>query len=873
LLSEFRLLRVRLRVLLLITAFLWSCPWVWPQASQPDPVPDAPGYPIAVVVPEAPAGVPVRIEAERQEKHGSVYTLTGGARIDYKRYILTADKISYNQETGDAEADGHVRLQGKQNNELILADHGNLNFELETGRFENVTGSVGRQLSESRRKTLYTTGNPFLFTGKLVIKEGPERYRIIDGTMTSCELPDPDWQIHSSLIQVSYGQAKANGSYFTLLGAPILYLPYVTHPVSEENRQSGFLIPELETSSTKGTVIGESIYLVLSRSADLTIGTQYFSKRGWSPNGDFRYRGRGEDFVSARFTALFDRGLAPDYINQGGQDIILNGRRDFDEHNRAVASAEYLSSYVYREAFAESFALAVASQVTTSVFLTHNDDGLSASIHFDRYQSFQGITQVQNTFQSPQIRITYLPSLDLDTVERPLQGTPLHWSVDGSAAVLNRSEPAQAPPPPVVIPPRFLPSGYWVSHSDCVASPIARESQGSGLVSAASKPCRPEALPGSFQTGEVGRFDLYPHLSLPLNLDGWTLRPEFGVRETFYTQSQISTSTIPKLGNATVNRSDLEAGFELRPPLLVRDFKAPSLEKIFGSDLRHIIEPEIQYHYVAGISNFSSIPRFDPVDVASDTNDVEFSLTQRLLFKHLHPKPCKSGDLPPPTSGVIYVPWSYTECGGDTSEWITWKLAAKYFFDPYFGGAAVPFRRNVLASTLDLTGVAFLNGPRNASPVISRLQVRTSEHMDLEWDADYDFKNKRLDASNIFADYRRENLFGSVSYSTLQALNGSFYANLSSQVTKYNLLRLLLGFGSPTRRGLGMAANAGYDFTQDALQYGGIEASYNLNCCGLAVEYRRLALGSVRNENYYLFNVTLAGVGSAGTLTHSERIF
>ena len=113
------------------------------------------------------------------------------------------------------------------------------------------------------------------------------------------------------MIRVNYGVARAKNSYFTLLGVPILYLPYVTHPVNTGARQSGLLIPTVGTSSTKGTVIGDSIYLVLGRSMDVTFGTQYFSKRGWSPSGEFRYRGRGEDFVDARFTALFDRGLAP----------------------------------------------------------------------------------------------------------------------------------------------------------------------------------------------------------------------------------------------------------------------------------------------------------------------------------------------------------------------------------------------------------------------------------------------------------------------------------------------------------------------------------------------------------------------------------
>jgi LPS-assembly protein len=792
----------------------------FPSASGPSSLPDAPDYPIAEVVAAPPSGVLARLESKQQEKHGSVYTLTGEVRIDYKDYTLTADKVSYDDETKDAEADGHVRLQGGRNNELILADHGKLNFDLETGRFENVTGSIGRQPSASKRKLVYTTANPFLFTGRVLIKEGPERYQVIQGTMTSCLLPDPDWRIHSSLIRMNYGVARAKNSYFTLLNVPILYLPYVTHPVDADARQSGLLLPIVGTSSTKGTIVGDSIYLVINRSMDATFGTQYFSKRGWSPSGDFRYRGRGEDFVNARFTALWDRGLAPDYLNQGGQDIVFSGRRDFDldEHTRAVATGEYLSSFVYREAFAESFALAVASQVTSSAFVTHNDDGRSASIRFDRYQNFEGITQVGNTYDTPQIRILHVPSLDFDTVDQSLQGTPVRWSIDGSAAGLSRSEP-----------------GY--------------------------------------KTGEMGRFDLYPHLSLPLHLDGWTFRPEVGARETYYTQSQIPSGTTPLPGNGGVNRSDLEASFELRPPALVRDFKAPAVERLFGSDMRHTIEPELQYRFVAGVNNFSSIPRFDTTDVESDTNEMEYSVTQRLFFRHLHPKACTSGDLPAPSNGILTVPPTYTECGGDSDAWITWKLAAKYFFAPYFGGAASPFRRNVLASTLDLTGVAFLNGPRSTSPLISRFKVRTSQHMDLEWDADYDFKTSRMEASNVFADYRRDNVFGSVGYSKLQALNASFTSNLASQVTRYSLLRLLLGYGDPTKRGLSAGVNAGYDFIQNALQYGGIQSSYNWDCCGLSVEYRRFALGSVRNENQYSFNFTLAGVGAAGNLKHSERIF
>jgi LPS-assembly protein len=69
-----------------------------PRASLPDhSPPDAPGYPIAEVVAAPPTGVPVKLISNQQEKHGSVYTLTGDVRIDYKDYILTADKVSYDR--------------------------------------------------------------------------------------------------------------------------------------------------------------------------------------------------------------------------------------------------------------------------------------------------------------------------------------------------------------------------------------------------------------------------------------------------------------------------------------------------------------------------------------------------------------------------------------------------------------------------------------------------------------------------------------------------------------------------------------------------------------------------------------------------------
>ena len=53
---------------------------------------------------------------------------------------------------------------------------------------------------------------------------------------------------------------------------------------------------------------------------------------------------------------------------------------------------------------------------------------------------------------------------------------------------------------------------------------------------------------------------------------------------------------------------------------------------------------------------------------------------------------------------------------------------------------------------------------------------------------------------------------------------------------------------SPAATGFNLAANGGYDFVHGALQYAGVQAVYNWNCCGLTFGYRRFELGTVRDE-------------------------
>jgi LPS-assembly protein len=809
-------------------------------SSSQESLPDGPGavrYPDAEVLPPEDDRTTVVIESSGpQTKVGSVYTLDDDVVITYRDRTVKADHIEYDTDTGELTATGHLRVTGGPNHEDISASHGTMNLAKQTGRFYDVKGSVGVKPAVNS-KTVYVSSNPFLFTGRMVERTGPQEYEIYDGTVTSCQLPDPDWLLSAGRFSVDGTMAKGKNSIFHVMNLPLLYLPYVTHPVDTEARQSGIMIPTPSNSSTKGIGIGEEFYWSMNRSTDLTVGIDYFSLRGWQERSTFRYKGLGNDFVTGHFSGLQDRGYVTNgvYVNQGGQDLTLLGRHDFSTHSRLVGDLEYLSSYPYREAFAESFNEAVSSDIVSILYGVHEEGGFSEAARVDRYQGLKmaAVAATATTPAIPQeeVKIFHVPSLDVTSTEHEIGRSGLQWSLDSSIAGLSRVQP-------------------------------------------------------NFSSGGLTqRFDFHPEIAFPFSADGWHMRASVGVRDTLYSRSR---QTPYVLGNVPVelpnglNRADAEVEMDMRAPVVERTFDSAKVEKMFGHDVRHTIEPELTYRYVTGVNNFLKVLRFDDVDVVSDTDELEYGATQRLFLRPLKEQHCAVAE-----ESVVREQEQKLRLDANRAsqkkasgcgdrEWISWKLAQKYFFDEKFGGAVVNGRRNIFDTTLNFSGIAFLTEPRAVSPLISRLRVRTSANLDVEWDFDLDTGAKKFTSNNFLLDAHQGNIFAGLSYARLNAPGRFYTEGVTSAFSNFNQLRLLLGYGSPTKPGLGLAANVGLDLNSantGLVQYGGLQSSYNWDCCGFSVEVRKYELGSVRNETVEKFSITLANIGTAGNLSHAVSLF
>jgi LPS-assembly protein len=785
----------------------------------------------------------VEMESDTQSKLGSRYVLDGDVVITYRDRIIKADHIEYDTETSELTANGHLHVTGGANHEDIQASHGTMNLNQDTGRFYDVNGSVG--VKNTGHSMSYANSNPFLFTGRMVVRTGPQQYEIYDGTVTSCQLPNPDWMLSSDkfMVDMDTKKARAQNSIFKVMNIPLLYLPYVTHPVDSGGRQSGFLIPTPGYSSTKGIVLADTYYWAINRSTDLTVGLEYYSLRGWSQSATFRYHGSGDDFAKAHYTGLQDRGIVIDgvYTNQGGEDVTFSGRHDFSASTRVAVDAEYLSSFTYRQAFAESFSQAVSSDILSIVYGVHEANGYDADARTDRYQGLKSAAIAATTttpaVPEQEIHIFHVPSLDFSSTEHEIGRSGVQWSVESSFAGLSRVQP-------------------------------------------------------KFSTGGLtARLDIHPEISYPMSFGGWRLRTSVGARETVYSRSRQTPYTpggLPvELPNA-LSRADFEAAVDLRAPVIERTFDSAKVAKMFfGYDVKHTVEPEVTYRYVAGIDNFLNVLRFDDIDVASDTNELEYGVTQRLFVRPVKARPCveraprdQAEDLDM-DQGSIFTKERRGEskekgpvCG--SRELISWRLTQKYFFDETFGRAVIDGRRNIFDTTLALSGIAFLTEPRAISPLISRLRVRTSEHLDVEWDFDWDTGAKKFTSNNVLLDVHEGNIFGGMSYARLNAPGRFFTEGVASSVSNFNQLRLLLGYGSPTKAGLGIAANVGLDLNagdSGLVQYGALQGSYNWDCCGLSVEVRKYELGSVRNETVEKFNFTLSNIGTAGNLRRAASLF
>lgn len=116
---------------------------------------------------------------------------------------------------------------------------------------------------------------------------------LYDVSWTTCPVQKPLWQLQARSLHFDQKQGRAHAKDVRLLmkGIPLFYLPYFSYPLNDE-RQSGFLLPDLASTEAMGVALRLPYYWNIAPNQDATFTTQIMSKKGLLLQGEYRYLGR-----------------------------------------------------------------------------------------------------------------------------------------------------------------------------------------------------------------------------------------------------------------------------------------------------------------------------------------------------------------------------------------------------------------------------------------------------------------------------------------------------------------------------------------------------------------------------------------------------
>ncbi|MGH9738659.1 MAG: LPS-assembly protein LptD [Candidatus Acidiferrales bacterium] len=656
-------------------------------------------------------------------------------------------------------------------------------YNLRTG--QGVFHDVRGTFALQRRPspTLLVSSNPIYFEAKVAERVNENEYKIRGAWMTVCNPDKPVWKFYAPEATVRLQRSvHLENGNFRVFSVPVLYLPYATIP-AEKRRDSGFLVPEFGDTSQKGTVLGDAFYWAPLDWLDATVGGAYYSARGWSQRGEFRMKPWENTSLDATYFGVIDRGLP-----QSGAPPLKQGGHEAKLLFTSQLAHGWRAVASLDQLTSMTFRLAWSDTFTQAVNSEVRNDAFMTN-NFDGYSlNFAALSYRNYLSTTPQtsIALRSAPEARFSSVDRQLfENLPVYFSFHAFTGAVSRQD---------------------------------------------------NVTP--FQTPNfVERSEVAPTVTLPLHFGDWLdVAPSFTFRSTNY-GGQVENG-------AFVNQAFFRNTEEFR-----LDVRLPTIERVYDygdTKWKHAIEPIFTYQYVNGVNDFGRFVRFDEDETLTDTNEIEYGVTQRL----------------------------YRRTDDGSEEFLDWTVAQKYFFDPTFGGALVPGQPNVFKTLDELTPFAFAEEPRNLSPIVSDLRVEPGRRYDTEFIMNYDPERNRVTAIGTLLKLKpyKASFITLAHFSVLNLpLNPPSPAPNFQQ--RSNQVRTLFGYGDMNRRGWNATFGASYDFTQSVFQNQIAEVTYNGNCCGIGFEYRRFSFGTIRNENQYSVVIRIANLGSVGNMRRQEKIF
>ncbi len=554
-----------------------------------------PGLPTAGDRSKATSDLSAQTITSTDENH---YRLDGNVRLQRMDQLLQADTLTYATDSTDYDARGHVRMQDRSI--LMSADRAHGNAHADATYLDNI-----------RYQLLTSRGNG---TAAAANMTDPDHGKLSQGTYSTCDPDDRRWYLRSNNMELDQTVNRGYAHDVTLYydDVPFFWFPYLRFPLNNQ-RESGFLFPQISYTDRRGLVLGAPYYLNLAPNYDATIDPRYSTRRGAMLDGQFRYLDHTSkaqidfsfvphdnevDDEIARYLAAAQSGqtqlASPLDIPHQRWAARIRDTSVFSEHWAATVNINRVSDQQYFQDFGDNLTTAATALLGSSAYLNGRGSWWTASFGADTSQLTQPtLSQAVEPYQR-------LPRATFQG-EHSLLGD-LDWGLNAEYVNFHK-----------------------------------------GTFQVLSK------APDTFRRVDplnAQRVDLYPYLAYPVEAAGYFIRPELGVRYTAYELRNVTGYLATNPGaTAFNNRSPTRTVpiFSLDMGMIFdRD------ASYFGRAFTQTLEPRLYYLRVPyrdqrDLPIFDSqLPSFDfpglfrsnsfvGADRQSNANNLTLALTSRLI--------------------------------------------------------------------------------------------------------------------------------------------------------------------------------------------------------------------------------------------------
>jgi LPS-assembly protein len=776
------------------------------------------------------AGAPTEVEvtSDRQSAAGEagrrVVVHEGNVDVRYGEYRLQADKITLYEETGRITAEGSVVFDQRED-QRITGARAEWNYRTKLGWFEDSTGFTNQT----------NDGTVIYFTADRVEKVAEDEIVVRNGKFTACEDAVPRWSFTAKEASIKANdRVKLKAPKFRLRDVPVLQLPFATIPIERRDRQSGFLTPTFGYSANKGFRLSTAYYQTLGPSADVTFRADLYSARGIGFGLDARTRANSRSYFNFGFFTVKDRlfgaetneatGARPP--DQGGSLVYADGVHYFPNGWTAAADVRLTSNLAFRQVFSDSIQQVISPIEVSKVFVNKSWDAYT----FNAQAKSEEIS-IPNVF----IKTRNLPSVHFE--KRP---TRL----------------------------KFLDNVYFSFKT--AFEGVSRRERVNNAALYAQQTGGGEPI----VTQEFGkRLDLYPQISIPFETKYFNFTAAVAARVTHYTNS---FGAFRRVTGRDITRKYGEFELDVRPVALAKNYYA---DKDDTFSFRHTVEPYFTYRLIKGVNNFNRIIRYDYTDTFTDTNEIEYGVTNRVFTRRY------TEAVTPEAQKLLREKANQNDARAADSdenplavqpyEILTLTVRQKYFFDETFGEALVPGRRNQIAPITQLTFYTFGGRARRFSPLSIDGTYRPRKTVFVNTRMDVGAFDDGLRAISATVGYDRpllkvfQTFYYTRAVTLMPSLQALYNTDKEPGTLRGSQWSPSIFMGSRDKGWFG-GTSLFFDFqnSRERRTTPLVSSLYTLgyasDCCSVAVQAFTYNVG-VRRENRYVFSFRLNGIGTFGT--------